>query len=437
MYQVVWGFDGYVKNPVEMEISISVIDNRSCRQGKILRVFSTPGLNNTEVKDTQIIWILDCDPFYINPLDPCDPNDDIIWPHCGEALTVYQCGPTPPDSLGPKILKDSCLDLEFTFSDFIRTDNPDYCFTIYRQWMVTDWCQFEPTIDPAFGRWSYEEIIYVIDTLSPENLITGFECQEADSTGFYNISLTISAKDDCTPDHWIYYTYVIDLYNDGSGQYDGYDIKVGPLNTRQINNHDIPAFKDNPYATNDKDPRDASGRYPAGKHKIVFTTEDGCRNKARDSFYFEILPQVPPEFECPDHPFVFRIQSPQTRVFRMKDILIKYEDNCTPYGDLKIFINGDRSLQIDIINCFDFYEAGYPDTLKRMYELWIQNLAGELKICPIEVDYINTGNCDSINKTVFSGQFITHDSKAIEELNLEIVTQLGGTLLFPTNCENS
>jgi len=93
IYELVWGFDGYSLSACDNSPSLSVTDDRICGLGKILRKITTISPNGATVTATQTIWIVDCDPFYINRNDACDPNDDIIWPgNCnGQATTIIDC----------------------------------------------------------------------------------------------------------------------------------------------------------------------------------------------------------------------------------------------------------------------------------------------------------------------------------------------------------
>ncbi len=437
MYDLTWGFDGYLKNAIRNEIAISVEDNRTCHQGKITRTFSTPGPNNTLIKATQTIWIVDCNPFYINPLDPCDTTDDIVWPYCGKELVLYGCGATPPDSIQPKMRRDSCSIPEVNFTDDIITNDPDYCFTLIRTWTVTDRCQYDSTTFPKTGQWTYDQIIHVLDTIKPISLLYRMDCAEADSTGFGNFISIASAQDDCTPKDWLSYRYWIDINNDGAGTYGGYDLYVGTLTPHQISLGQKPAFKDNPFAINPNDPQSASGKYPIGKHKFVSEIMDGCGNIARDSFNFEVLPAQAPKFECPTHEFTVPVELPQTYVFTLKNIVIFYEDNCTPYANLKVYLDGDTTKTKDLINCIDYLENGSRDTLKRNYEAWIQDAAGNTTVCLIHVNYVFHGNCDSLQTKYYSGTFFDRKHHEIEDLKIEIASPVIGSLIFPTGCSNS
>ncbi|MBK8449622.1 MAG: hypothetical protein IPL42_06190 [Saprospiraceae bacterium] len=92
-YDLLWGFDGYVLSSCNVTPLINVRDLRVCGQGRILRDVSATGPNGVIITATQTIWVVNCDPFYINRRDHCDLTDDIIWPDCqGLGTTIDGCG---------------------------------------------------------------------------------------------------------------------------------------------------------------------------------------------------------------------------------------------------------------------------------------------------------------------------------------------------------
>ena len=73
-YELTWGFDGYVLSPCGSTPTITVNDLRECGQGVIQRIISTTGPNNINVTAIQTIWVVDCDPFYIDDVACNDPR---------------------------------------------------------------------------------------------------------------------------------------------------------------------------------------------------------------------------------------------------------------------------------------------------------------------------------------------------------------------------
>ncbi|MBK9108194.1 MAG: HYR domain-containing protein [Saprospiraceae bacterium] len=247
-YELTWGFDGTVLGACGTNFSISVNDNRECGQGQLTRTVVARGPNGLSVTATQTIWVVDCDPFYINRTDNCDPDDDITWPgNCtGQATTIVGCGADlSPDNplLGRPIVEnnsdDLCALISIEYYDEIFTIEPQACFKVLRTWVVIDWCQYDPSLDPINGRWEYLQIIKVSDTDKPEITVTMGDCEPAvkntaENVCYGHISITVDATDNCSPLDWLFYDYKIDINNDGKGQHSGFDYAVGPLTKKNM-----------------------------------------------------------------------------------------------------------------------------------------------------------------------------------------------------------
>ena len=116
-------------------------------------------------------------------------------------------------------------------------------------------------------------MIKVIDNVDPE-FITGQPdlevCNEFDCEDQY-IELIQQASDDCTPDEELQWSYGVDEFNDG-------DIDYGDSDVGSVIN--------------------ASGEYPIGSHRIVYTFEDKCGNQTTREQLFDILACKPPTPIC-------------------------------------------------------------------------------------------------------------------------------------------
>lgn len=438
LYEMVWGFDGYLTNPLELNYTLEVSDLRFCNQGKILRIFSTQGPNQTLLKDTQTIWVVNCHPFYINTLDLCDPNDDVVIPDCDLKQVQYGCNiPKRDTSSYPKLPMDSCRSIGIDFVDSIGVQLPEHYFYVLRQWQLTDWCQFDPTDPDSKGRFNITDTIFVIDDQSPKTSIALTDCTEADSTGFAQVMIQAHATDNCTPVDFIRYSYLIDLNNDDAGIYDGSDLKMGPLTIREMVAGKIPTFNYNPYATSQNNAQIADGSYPIGKHKIVYVTVDGLNNESKDTAYFEVERQEAPEVICPPEVFNIPVHLPQSIVLDIKTLLSSVVDNCTVYSKLKIYLDGQKEKFQDLISCEDFFKVGNPDTLKRDYKIYIEDAAGNIKICTVNVNFIRLNACDTQNRIVHSGQVITQRSKPIAQARILVRSDLQNQILDKKDCNSN
>jgi hypothetical protein len=81
-----WGLDGYIENGSTNDPVISILDQRHCGQGVILRIYQATDQNNVSIRDTQTIWFIDCD--YAPPANlVCLSNLNLILDeYCGGTI---------------------------------------------------------------------------------------------------------------------------------------------------------------------------------------------------------------------------------------------------------------------------------------------------------------------------------------------------------------
>ncbi len=396
-YELVWGFDGYVLSGCGTNPTITVNDLRECGQGQIQRVISAVGPNNLNVSAIQTIWVVDCDPFYVDENTCNDARyTDLFWPNgvCTQTpVTVEGCGgDTSPDNpqLGrPTVINnadDNCALISIEYKDEIFTIEPDACFKILRHWVVIDWCQYDPFIDPDFGRWEALQVIKVRDKDKPVVGCHVGDCQPATydntlKTCVGPISLTAEATDNCSPIDWLLWEYKIDLNNDGKGIHGGYDFRVGSLTKQGYNRGDTVEYSHNPFANDRHNPFDASGSYPVGTHKICWFVEDGCGNVGVCCTLFEIKDCKAPTPYCLTG--VITVPMPATGCIDIwaKDLDHGSYDNCTSQGNLKFYFNGDPNQPSIRICCQDFIDKQANDELRVDVEMWVEDEEGNKDYC--------------------------------------------------------
>jgi len=396
-YELVWGFDGYVIGACGATPTITVNDLRECGQGQIQRVISTVGPNNLNISAIQTIWVVDCDPFYV---DDATCNDarytDLFWPNgvCTQTpVTVEGCGgdvsPDNPQLGRPTVVNnadDNCALISIEYRDEIFTIEPDACFKILRHWTVIDWCQYDPFIDPEFGRWEALQVIKVRDKNKPVVTCTVGDCQPATFNAALNtcvgpISLKAEATDNCSPIDWLSWEYKIDAFNDGKGKHGGFDFQVGSLTKKGYAAGDTVEISDNPLANDPHNPFDASGSYPVGTHKICWYVEDGCGNVGVCCTLFEIKDCKAPTPYCLTG--VITVPMPATGCVDIwaKDLDHGSYDNCTSKDNLKIYFDGDPNKKSIRICCQDFIDKQANDELRVDVEMWVEDEEGNKDYC--------------------------------------------------------
>ena len=423
-YELVWGFDGYVLSTCGTDFTIRVDDRRECGQGLIIRdVIVTRG--NTTFRDRQEIWVVDCDPFYINENDCLDPDDHIVWPlNCVQPPELEGCGnsDTSPDNpqLGrPELVNggdDNCALIIVDYKDEVYTVEPDACYKIIRTWIVIDWCQYDPARGGDDGRWEYVQIIKVQDREDPVVNCEIGPCEpaEKDTNGicFGHIELTVDAEDECTPDDWLNYEYKIDLNNDGT-----YDAFSGPAKPGSA------AFNyDNPFADDAKNSTDASGTYPIGVHRISWFIEDGCGNVGTCDTVFVVEDCKRPTPYCKTGIITVVMPSSGSIEVWANDLDAGSFDNCTHPDNLKFYFNGDSKWTGYEINCDTFQNRGATGEVMIEVEVWVEDDEGNADFCrtTIRVQDPN-GICGTTSNFVaVAGKVYTEDARFVEEVAVDL-----------------
>ncbi len=427
-YELVWGFDGYVLSSCNVNPEITVQDLRECGQGRILRTVSARGPGGVVVSATQTIWVVNCDPFYIDPRNACSTTDDIVWPDCqGLGTFVEGCGAdTNPDKTGrPRVVNranNTCDLIAIQNFDEVFTIEPDACYKILRKWVVIDWCQYDPNIDREKGRWEFTQVIKVRDTQKPVVTCHVGNCEPAVLNGqglcVGHISLRATAADSCTPEDWLSYEYKIDAFNNGT-----IDFTVGSLTRRQFAQGERPVVRNNPFADDVNNPFDASGVYPIGVHSITWYVTDGCGNLGICTSLFEIKDCKAPTPYCLTGIITVPMPASGCVDIWAKDLNFNSYDNCTPASRLKFYFNGDTSKTFIRVCCDDFVNAGVNDELRVPVEMWVEDAEGNRDYCSTVVivqDNQNLCPDSGSAKGRISGQLKTEEGQNAADVIVDI-----------------
>jgi hypothetical protein len=337
------------------------------------------------------------------------------------------------------------------YSDCYRNPCPKFKLCFFRcyngqwKWVVIDWCQYDPFIDPTKGRWERTQIIKVRDQDKPVVTCNVGPCEPAVINAKLgvcvgHISLTSSATDKCTPEDWLFYEYKIDAYNDKVGVHGGWDFRVGSLTKKQYAQGDTVEFSHNPFADDPKNPFDASGTYPIGIHRISWFVEDGCGNVGVCETLFEVKDCKAPTPYC--HTGIITVPMPSSGCVDIwaKDLDLGSYDNCTTKDKLKFYFDGDPTKASVTVCCDDFVNAKANDELKLEVEMWVEDEEGNKDYCKTTVivqDNQNICPDNFNNKARISGELKTEKGDIVVPVNVSLfketnllIQRLGNPYLF-------
>jgi hypothetical protein len=255
----VCGIDGLALDNCSVEIIPGVIPNiNNCGIGTITRTFIARDPNGSS-SCNQVITVKNFDPL---------ETRDIVWPW---DYSDVECNiGTDPDDLPapynyPTVTEDECDLVGMNYEDLVFPFVEGACFKILRTWQIIEWCRFEELGGLVLNEnyWVHEQIIKVTNQFGPtfETLQpTITECNEFDCGGLF-IELVQTADDDCTPLDELVWSWALDANNDNTIN----DTRSGTGNRI-----------------------DASGNYPLGSHRIIYSFEDKCGNKTTKEQFFTI-----------------------------------------------------------------------------------------------------------------------------------------------------
>ena len=359
------------------------VDINVCGEGIVMRTWIIEDAGGLLANCTQNIYLENPNVFYINPTDPLDPNDDIIWPM---DYTSFTCdGIYNPDSLPagydfPQIISDTCGDIGISFNDTDITIINGACRKILRTWIIIDFCQFNPLTFE--GKWEYGQIIEILNSDAPQFIDDCIDltfCSFQATCTTENITLEIDATDDCTPASELIYNYEIDLNKDGINEISG----IGKSVTDDL---------------------------PYGIHTVTFYVEDGCGQSNSCTYDFEIL-------DCqPTSPVCYLSLGVQLNgggvTIQAESLNEGSSDNCTPTSNLIYSFSTDTSHTDTIFDCAN---VGFNSV-----ELWVTDENGNQAFCNAFIEIQDNQNtCPQVTASVV-GVIQNENGENIEEVEINL-----------------
>lgn len=355
-----WGKDGYAFGSCGVTVTERATPYlNQCGTGFIYREFTVTNASGQTATCAQTVSIKDFTPFNGN---------NIVWPL--DADVDGSCGAdVDPDVTGrPSYSGNDCEmvaisdpeDWVFNFND----PTQPACFKILRTWKVIDWCQYDALTGE--GLWTHTQVIKVNDLDGPE--ITGCDdvsiCSYDQDCVDAHVDISISPSDMCTEFDALSVSYSIDVDNDGN-----FELSSGS----------------NPYADIDNAKNEASGTYPIGTHRIVWSVRDGCGNETTCSSFIIVQNCTAPVAYCLNglSADLTPIDQDNDGNYDWAELEIWASDfdagsyhSC--YDDVVVSFSADTSDKSIMFNC---------DSIGRRYvELWATAPNGQQSFCIAFID---------------------------------------------------
>ena len=348
-----------------------------CKTGLIKRIFTITDVGGNIIRDTQNIYVFDFNKFGMS---------DIIWPP--SPIDYYDCQRAVPDTAvtkSPGLKNDKCSQAAATFVDQTII-HPTHCKVISRKWTVIDWCQYKTNTPNSPGKWTFDQMIVIKDTIAP--VIVAGTCLDTiicAPLANCNAAVTFSASgsDNCAAINVIAWTYKIDLLNNGG-------------------NPDITGTG-----------RTFNRTFPLGKHKLTWVAKDECGNKDSCSFFFIIKDCKAPNAIVMQGLAINIMPGMGMAIMKASDFNNFSNDNCTAANMLKYSFSSDTN---DVTRTYTCDSLG-----KRTVEIWVTDQAGNQSKATTYVSVQDNQNaCGNAGKINISGSVYTEDRVFVPDTKVTI-----------------
>jgi hypothetical protein len=362
----------------------------SCGSGLIYRTWAATDVAGQLSFCVQQITVQNNNPF---------TGSSIVFP---PDVTVYGCSAvTTPDSTGQPTLPPptGCYTLVVGHTDLLLTSVPDACRKILRTWSVIDWCQYNPNNPTGPGRWDHTQTIKVIDQTAPviTTCVNRTLCNFKNDCSDLAPDLTVMATDNCTAAAQIYFTWTVDLHNDGAAD-PGYTTSGSGQNT--------------------------TNNYPIGTHRISYSAFDGCGNIGFCNFLFTIEDCKKPTVFCNG----INAELMQTGMVPINVLQLETGasfDNCSARQDLLISFSSATDDTIRIFTCDDIG----PNTV----QVWVTDEAGNQDFCSTTLTIQDNMNaCGGTPLIAMNGTVATEMNAGVEK----VMVELNGNMTSQTYTNN-
>jgi len=355
-----------------------IITDQDCGSGStVIRRFTATDDAGNSTSCTQVLTLQITDPFSLGDINW---PDDITFDGC-TGLDVLPDN-LPAGSAYPIYSNVACSQVSEDYDDTVFENTEGVCYKILRNWTVHDDC--------TGGFWSRTQVIKVVNFEAP-NIFTGCDdvtindVNPADCEA--NVSVTIQASDDCTPDADLDYFYIID--NDPN--------QVGYTNS-------------------------VNGTFELGAHFIRWTVTDECGNASTCTTNIDITDNKPPTPICRDAIVTTINEDGGTVDIWATDFVKEGNDNCDDSDDLEFSFSTNVNDRVRTFTCDDIQE-GAVDTLE--VGIYVTDSEGNQDFCISKlILQDNNGVCDGANlaSVDIEGRVYTENNDQLEDVEIMLMS---------------
>ncbi len=351
-----------------------------CGKGIVRRTWRATDPQGRSATCIQRITVGDNNPFGAN---------NINWPSDLEIDGCDADNITPEDLNSLPILSNTdCVNIATSYDDNIFYNVPDYCIKVLRTWKIVDWCNYDPQ-NPEF--YTYTQKISIRNNVAPtfasctDQLFTSTDgdCQE-------EVTIEVTATDDCTPDALLKYSYTIDIDDNGSIDFNG----VTNSFTRTLE---------------------------AGTHKVTWKVIDACDNESICMMIVTVEDTKRPTPICLGE-VVWVIGEDGSTEIWANDFDLKSEAACGDDGDL-IFSFNEAGTQLSLFfDCTDIPNGIAEEIPLQMYVI---DDSGNSEFCDVILILQDSQSSDACqdqtgNRATIAGSIMSINNEGVVDIEVEL-----------------
>lgn len=377
------GFDNCELGDVTYTDNVAI---GNCGSGQVVRNFSVQDKSGLTANATQIITLVDNDPFDLSNIN--FPNN--------RTLNSCEDSTDPEDTGEPTIQDDACSQVSFTYWDDVFEIADGACLQIYRTWTVIDQCQFNTVTGE--GIWEDIQVIEIINNVDP-SFTTACSNQTFDTYGPCEgeVTLSVEAEDDCTEEEDLTYSWRIDAFNTGDFVYEF-----------------------------EGEGKTLTNTFPVGTHKIIWTVLDNCGNQDICEYLFTVRDAKAPTPYCISTLSTAVMNTNGEVVIWATDFDLGATDNCTAQENLTISFTENGVTNSRTFTCDDI--IGGESFLIDDIQIWVTDEAGNKDFCTVSllVEDNEANFCDDTDPDMLvSGVIEDPKGEAITDVDVLAINAVG------------